>query len=261
MTPHSSHDDQPGDAQPGDAHPGDAHPADGTLHDLVDGTLPPAARSATDAHVAACAACAARLARLHRLMEAVAGMPRELTPPRDGWPALRAALAAYPSTALRPRRARMAQRAAPWATLTNRARVIAFAAAASLLLAVTMWGVRRAPWDARGTINRSDSVARAAAGAEPVPVASPATFAAVERDYARAAAELTAELAATRDRLPPSAATSVDRSLATIDGALAEALAALRQDPTNPELTRYVAASYEQKLDLLRRSASIVSGD
>jgi len=251
MTPHPSHDDQPGDA----------HPADGTLHDLVDGTLPPAARAAVNAHLAACTGCAARLARLHRLMEAVAGMPRELTPPRDGWPEVRAALAVSSSAAPGPRRERVARRVAPRATLANRARFLALAAAASLLLAVITWGVRRAPWDARGTAHPSDSVARAVAGAEPVPVAAHTTFAAVERDYARAAAELTAELAATRDRLPPSAATSVDRSLATIDGALAEALAALRQDPTNPELTRYVAASYEQKLDLLRRSTSIVSGD
>ncbi|HEX6630241.1 MAG TPA: zf-HC2 domain-containing protein [Gemmatimonadaceae bacterium] len=236
------------DHEPVDPAAGARHPDDDALQDLVDGRLPAPARAAADAHLAACAACTARVRRLRRLLALAAGLPRELAPPRDGWPALRLTLAA---------------RAARPALGASGSRLAAVLAAVALLIAaIVSWDAwRDAARMPDGASIASDRVAAATPSADDTLTVGGAGFPGVERDYAHAAAELAAQLAATRSQLRPDVAASVDRSLATIDSALAEARAALRADPSDPELARYVVASYEQKLDLLRRSTVISSGD
>ena len=226
-----------------------AHLPDARLHDLADGRLVEEDRAAAERHLRDCAACAARLARLRRLLQRAGELPAAVAPAHDGWPSLRARLAAGTVPA-RPLVLHEARRTRAWPPSVARL------AAALLLAAAGVWGVARRPPGATGDAGPLATPGSARAG-DPAAVA----FAGVERDYARAAADLTAQLAATRDRLPSTVAASVDRSLATIDDALAEARAALREDPANPELARFVTASYEQKLDLLRRSTTITSGD
>ena len=219
------------------------HLADDVVHDVADGRLAADAAASAERHVAACASCAARVARVRRLLAAAAALPSELAPPADGWPALRATLGERDGIIV----VREAPtRVARLSGLPQRALLVA----ATLLLAVAAWSLGRGA--------RPDATPAVAAGEGAAPAAA---FAVVERDYARAAAELSAELAATRHELPPTVAASLDRSLATVDDALAEARAALRDDPANPELARFVTASYERKLDLLRRSTVIGSGD
>lgn len=241
-------------------HPDTTHPREERFHDLVDGRLAGDDRAAIEAHLADCDACAARLARLRALLAAAAALPRELAPERDAWPGLRATLAT--------RMTRVAPRtdadAGPQAgTHAGRARWLrvqwlrtSLAAAAVLLVVVAGWGALRR------VTPHATAPAPAVAVTSPT-VTSPAarSHLAVERDYARAAAELTAQLEATRSRLSPAAVATVERSLATIDSALAEARAALAADPANPDVAYFVTASYEQKLALLRRSTELTSGD
>lgn len=218
------------------------HLADDVVHDAADGRLPADAAAAAERHLAACAACAGRVERVRRLLVAAAALPNELPPPADGWPALRATLAERDGIVGREAPPRVARISG----LPRRALLVA----ATLLVAVAAWSLGRGV--------RPDLAPPGAASEGSAPAAA---FAVVERDYARAAAELSAELAATRHELPPTVAASLDRSLATVDDALAEARAALRDDPANPEIARFVTASYERKLDLLRRSTAIGSGD
>jgi hypothetical protein len=97
---------------------------------------------------------------------------------------------------------------------------------------------------------RDDSVGRAAL----------LRYVALERDYDRSAAELRAALDAQRGTLAPATVATVERSLRTIDAAIAEARAALARDPANQALLEMLTATHEQRLDLLRRATHIQSG-
>ena len=50
-----------------------------------------------------------------------------------------------------------------------------------------------------------------------------------------------------------------ERSLATIDSAIAEARAALAADPANEALVRNLSAHYERKVELLHRATELSS--
>ena len=87
----------------------------------------------------------------------------------------------------------------------------------------------------------------------------PASFRATEGEYARTIEELRLALAAQRNRLNPETIRTVDHSLAVIDSAIAEARAALLSDPGNRTLVDLLSASYQRKLDLLRRTSELTS--
>jgi hypothetical protein len=89
--------------------------------------------------------------------------------------------------------------------------------------------------------------------------ALPASLVEVEGDYARAASDLRAALDARRGTLRPETIAQVERSLAIIDAAIAEARAALLRDPANQLLAEMLAAGYGRKLDLLRRATELPS--
>jgi hypothetical protein len=89
------------------------------------------------------------------------------------------------------------------------------------------------------------------------PPASLAEFAAVEARYVLATAALRETLNERQEQLSPATIKTVERSLATIDMAIAEARAALVRDPANAALSRLLASSYEQKVTLLRRASEL----
>jgi CHASE3 domain sensor protein len=62
-----------------------------------------------------------------------------------------------------------------------------------------------------------------------------------------------------RNQLSPETIRTVDRSLAVVDSAIAEARAALMSDPNNQMLIDLLSASYQRKLDLLRRTSELGS--
>ena len=87
------------------------------------------------------------------------------------------------------------------------------------------------------------------------PAALPASFAATEAAYLDDLAELHAAFVAQRHALAPATITVVERSLAAIDAAIAEARAALVADPANQALAELLSTTYRQKVELLRRAA------
>lgn len=211
------------------------HPSETLLNELVDGTLAPDERSRADAHVATCLPCAARVRQIESLLERARALPRDVVPPADAWEEIRRTVR---SPGLRERRPE--PRRSRWA--------LTAAAAAAVLVVATASTV----WMLRGDSER--------AGAPPSYAAAPAalaTFAPVEARYVLAAAELEQTLDEKRPMLDPATIATVERSLTTIDAAIAEARAALMRDPGNGTLSRLLASSYEQKVTLLRRASEL----
>jgi hypothetical protein len=75
--------------------------------------------------------------------------------------------------------------------------------------------------------------------------------------YAADTAELEAALAAARDQLDPATVEVIERSLESIDQAIADARAALDADPDNPFLTRQLDNTMQRRLDVLRRAGRV----
>jgi len=87
----------------------------------------------------------------------------------------------------------------------------------------------------------------------------PAGFRHTENEFNRTIEELQLAVDTQRGQLSPETIRTVDRSLAVVDSAIAEARAALLADPNNQMLVDLLSASYQRKLDLLRRTSELGS--
>lgn len=167
-----------------------------------------------------------------RLRDAVSALPDAIEPERDLWGGIRVGIDAervqhLGKPAVAPRR-----------TISVR---IAVAAAAALVVmtAGTMWVV----------LPRAPQVV-----ADVPQVPAPAlTFVA----YERSAAELTSLYERRAATLDPATREVLERSIRTIDQALAEAREALERDPSDIETRAFVESAYRQKLDFLRRANDV----
>lgn len=216
------------------------------LSDYLDGDLGPAERAALEAHVAGCAECREVLAGLRRVVARAASLA-DTPPAADLWPGIAGALgpAAGRSDVLAFRPPR---RSVP----------LPQALAAGLLLAVLAGG---SAWLARGYLAPAAPAATAPAPADegrggggplrPVAVAAPLA----DPRYDAAVADLRRVLEAGRDRLAPETIAVLERNLALIDAALADAQRALAADPANPYLTNHLTQTRLRKLRLLQQAA------
>jgi hypothetical protein len=197
------------------------HECDAHLDALLDGELSPTERPLVEAHLSSCPACRALLQDLRDLQAAARAAPRVVPPPADAW----AVVAAHRPSGLQRRVTLPA-----WA----------LAAAAALLVVA---GGAGAAWLSRPPTPRPVA---------PVRAAQPPDLAELEREYRTAAAELSQALEAQGTRLPPSARTALERSLAVVDAAIAEAhtAALAAPDRTAPLLL----AAHQRKLELLQQA-------
>lgn len=209
------------------------HPTESQLNELLDDALTPDEKERVAGHVAACLPCTSSLRQIESLLERARALPREISPPGDAWDDVRAAVRAMGTSTSAP-----ALRPAWWR----------LAAAAAVLVVAAIAGARWLAPDSREAPTSSDAVAAPA---------SLAAFGPVEARYVLAASALEGTLAERRAALDPATVAIVERSLATIDTAIAEARAALARDPGNTDLTRLLASSYEQKVTLLRRASEL----
>ena len=176
-----------------------------------------------------------------RLDELTAALPREIPPPPDLWPAIRAELA--------PRSARTVRWTAGWRLA---AAGLLVAASSSIL---TLLAVR-----SRDALDPAIVVTADRAPAHPrtpAPPQLPAHLVVAERGYARSVDALWRTLDERRDSLAPSTVATVERSLRIADSAIAEARSALEQDPANRVLGELFVSNYERKIDLLRRATEL----
>jgi anti-sigma factor RsiW len=210
------------------------HPTDAQLNELADGTLTASERERIQRHVAECVPCTATVRGVQALVQRSRALPREVPPPSGAWSAIREA-------ARRSDRAAIARaRGMRWPMLAAAAALVAVSSA------TTFWLT-----DGR----RETSAPIEERGAETP--ATLAAFAPVEARYVVTTTALRETLDERRATLDPATIATVERSLTTIDEAIAEARAALARDPADATLTRLLASSYEQKVTLLRRASEL----
>jgi hypothetical protein len=174
-------------------------------------------------------------------------LPREIEPPADAWNAISAEIEKPVSLSAPislPHSPRFWQRPA-------------FLVAAGLLLMVgsslaTVAVVRdRNAQSARLAATESNSQ-RLNAGPSTF-----AEFASVENDYIGTANRLSAVLESERTSLSPETVAKLKKSLEVIDAAILEARRALAAEPANKAIVEMLRTSYEQKLDLLKRTTEM----
>lgn len=208
------------------------HLRDDRLNDYVDDLLCREERAEVERHLIGCAECSTEVARLRNLLADLGALPGGIVPERDLLAGIRERTSdAVPEPVRAP--------ASGW-----RRRSAAAAAVLALGTAATIGYVL-------GTQDRSTSIS-GERGAAPAPAVR--TVAAVDAQYAHAAAELERMLEQNRAVLRPQTVRIIEENLAVIDAALEEARAALRDDPGNPMIEQMLRANHEQKLDLLRRA-------
>lgn len=205
------------------------------ISEIADGREPKAG-SPEARHLAECGACRETLRKVRELVTAAHGLPRDIAPPPEVWGVLRERMAREPIA-----------RAAVTRWWHNG--WMATAAAVLLVVGTTLLMPR--------TIGKAK-----AKGPAPTSVAarpSPVVLLAVDKNYAATVAELRETLDAQRPALSPSTVRTVERALAVIDSAIAEARTALASDPANQALVDILSAHYERKVDLLQRATELSS--
>lgn len=201
------------------------------LSDWIDGRLSPEEGRAVETHLAVCTACSEREARLQSLIGAARALPSAIEPPSALWRDVRARIV--------PARSRNRQR---WVLAAAALFLVALSSAVTALL------VRRPPVIVRQRVTPTATIASAL----------PAPVRAVDADYAGAIRELNESLDEHRRQLDPTTVAKVEASLHVIDLAIDEARQALAADPSNLTLHDLLAASYERKVELLRRASALL---
>ena len=220
-----------------------AHLREDRLHDYVDDLLCREERAEVERHLVSCAHCQRDVARLRDMLASLASLPSGVAPDGDLLPGVHAGIAAASARTRRLRRAWLA------------AAVIALALAGTI--GVLARGAEDPAAPANGVAGAEPTASPAPEPGERTP-ALPAAVQAVDRveaPYVASAAELERLLARDRQMLRPETVRIIEESLAVVDRALAEARAALRDDPGNPVLEQILTANHQKKLDLLRGAA------
>lgn len=217
------------------------------LSEYLDRDLEAGERSALEAHLERCAECTEALADLRR----VAVRARALTdrdPDADLWPGIAARIGATtPSTGVPaiPVGHRTARR---WSFSVPEL------AAAGIALMVLSGG---AVWLAR------PAATPIAVGPGPIPPAAVVSVPASSRSrtggYDGAVSDLEQVLDQGRGHLDTATVRVIERNLAAIDSAIAQAQRAVAADSANIYLNSHLAATKRRKLELLRQAASLVS--
>ena len=206
------------------------------LSEYLDETLPPAERHALAAHLSGCVECTATLAELRRVVAQAQAL--EDRPPRaDLWPAIAKRIGAGQVVSLEPRRRRLSF-------------TVPQLLAAGIALAVFSAG---GAWLALHGRRPAGPVFVGGTAAPPV------WLSAMKPNYDRTVTELEGALDEGRrsGRLDSATVRVLERSLATIDTAIAQASRALAQDPGNLYLNHHLAETMRRKLDLLRQASGI----
>ena len=226
------------------------------LNDLVDGRLDRSLAERLGKHLESCPRCRAEHEQLRSLLSVASAAAPSIDPGTDLWPDIRTVIQSGKDITLPvPSRApghpgTVPARQAIWTQAS-------FLAAAAVVLVALSSGITAI------VLRTSDSNPSIVIENEPskagAPQVLPAVFLAAEADYDRTIKELRAAVDAQRANLSAETVRTIDRSLAVVDTAIAEARAALVADPNNRTLVDLLAASYQRKLDLLRRTSELSS--
>lgn len=180
---------------------------------------------------------------LRDLQKQAADLPREIAPPDVAWARIKAQI----------------DMETEFRTMTRapRERVFwhrpAFLAAAAVLL-VAAASLSTALMLGRKVIAKTTQQAVTARASGPSTLTE---FAAIETDYIGTANKLSAAIESGDTQLSPETIAKLRESLSIIDAAIVEARRALAADPANKTLIEMLSTSYDQKIDLLKRTTEM----
>lgn len=217
------------------------------VDDYVTGELTEDARAPVAEHIASCEICRAEVESLRDILARASELPKAIEPPEAAWGDIRRAIE-RDTEALDRTRSRSRD---TWRRLQIAAAVLLVAVLSSsgTFLYMTRDGAERAS-------TQSASV-RSASSETP---ANLAAFTIEENNYMRTASTLRELLDSQQGALAPETVAQLNASLRTIDEAILEARNALARDPANKMLVEMLSSTYQQKLDLLRRTTEMTRG-
>ncbi|HSJ06453.1 MAG TPA: zf-HC2 domain-containing protein [Longimicrobiales bacterium] len=230
------------------------------LSEYLDGDLASEEARALEEHLVGCDACTATMAELRAVMARVSELS-DAEPARDLWAGIAAGIAEASPADVRVipfrgspagGRAGRTRRGAGWRLSFTMPGLAAAAIVLVTLSAGAMWwlsGAGSPSETAVGAIVQTSNTP--SADARLVGAGPPSDR------YTADTAELEAALAAARDQLDPVTVEVIERSLESIDQAIADARAALDADPDNPFLTRQLDNTMQRRLDVLRRAGRV----
>lgn len=222
------------------------------LSEYLDGDLSAAERARLEAHLASCAECAATLKQLRRVV-ARARATEDRQPARDLWPGIAARIGAADGAAASDIELRRQRK---WSRVRDLR--ISFSvpqlAAAGIALVMVSGGAGLLLSGDRGPAGQGGAPATVGRTSV-VPAVAPASLA--MPNYNAAVAELERVIDASRDQLDTATVRIIEENLMKIDLAIAQAQRALAQDPVSVFLNEYLAATMQQKLEFLRRTAEL----
>jgi anti-sigma factor RsiW len=219
----------------------------GRLSEHLDGELSVEDRAELETHVEGCPECRQTLEELRQVAQRAAAL--EDSPPAESlWPGIAERLgeAAPTEPAVVDLRQHRPTRRRVSFTLPQ----LAAAGLAVMLLSAGGAWLALSQSGASGGAMPAGPVS-AVSGAQAIAVAA--------ADYDAAVAELQDMLTDRRSELDTATVRILEENLAVIDEAIAEAQAALLDDPTNSYLSAHLAAAMWRKVHLLRRAAAIAS--
>jgi anti-sigma factor RsiW len=221
------------------------------LSEYLDDELPPDERAALETHLRHCAVCGAVLADLKRIVTRASGLEDRL-PDHDLWPGIAARIGAS-SGEVRAIDLGAERTRRRWSF--SLPQLVAAGLALMALSGGTVWLLHPAPGLTVAT--------RPTPPTMPVlPVGNSAASLrarAAGQSYAAAVSDLERVLEQNRGRLDTTTVRVIERNLATIDSAIAQAQRALAADSANVYLNSHLAETRQRKLELLRQAAALVS--
>lgn len=227
------------------------HPDFDVLNDYVDGRLDQESRTRVAQHLEICERCRGEHRGLNELLESLGSVPQSVLPDEDLWADIRSSIdtrkeVVLPVGGQRDEGHRVKR---PWWAYPS------MLIAAGVTLIVVSSGVTAF------VLRSDDGSTTMAQGRDSAQILEasvlPVGFRRAESEYLRTIAELRATLRSQRDVLRPETIAAVEHSLSVVDTAIEEARAALLSDPSNATLVDLLTASYERKVDLLRRAADL----
>jgi hypothetical protein len=237
------------------------HPEFEVLSDLLDGSLNSQEALVVSDHLSVCDSCAATYESLAGLVASASVLPKSVVPPDDLWNDLRKSLEDRKEVVLPMSGSVASGKTGSMHGQRPSGRMVTLLAAAAVVLIALSSGIT-------ALVLRNGTRHVAVQPAERIPVRAasmgPATllptgFQQTENEFNRTIEELKQAVDTQRGQLSPETIRTVDRSLAVVDSAIAEARAALLADPNNQMLVDLLSASYQRKLDLLRRTSELGS--
>ncbi len=185
---------------------------------------------------------------LRELQLETAQLPREIAPPAEAWKKIKAQIdmeaELIATMPLQSRERAFWQRPAFLA-----AAAVVLVAGASLMTALVI--------GRRMIAKTASPVAAVAPAPAPGVNAELAEFTAREKDYITVSNQLSQIIESGKTELSPETIAKLKQSVSVIDAAILEARRALEADPGNKTLIEMLSNSYNQKVDLLRRSSAM----